>query len=143
MRAAEKVGRATLDGRSRVLGPEHPATLKAMVNLATSLLHQGQYVEAEKLLRDALSSQRRVLGPSHPNVGASLYQLAVLKGLQGKNDEALTLLRESIDHGLPPDDTLGIETDPDLKPLRGDPRFTALIAEASKRAAAAPGKRTD
>jgi hypothetical protein len=32
---------------------------------------------------------------------------------------------------------LGIENDPDLKPLHGDPRFDALVAHAKARATAA------
>lgn len=137
---AVKLGRTTLDIRRRVLGPEHPKTLLAMVNLATSLLQAGQYPEVEKLLGQAIEVQKRVLGPDHRDVGASAYELAILKEHEGKNDEALELLREAIDHGLPSDDTLGIETNPDLKSLHGDPRFTALIEEIKKRAATAAQK---
>jgi serine/threonine protein kinase len=137
---AESLGRTTLDIRRRVLGLEHPKTLLAMVSVATSLLQEGHYFEAEKLLREALEIQRRTLGPDHRDVGASMYELAILEQHEGKNDEALALLREAIDHGLSPDDSLGIETDPDLKSLHGDPRFTALVAETKKHAAAAVQK---
>jgi len=108
-----------------------------MVNLATSLLQAGQYPEAEILLWQAIEVQKRVLGPDHRDVGASAYELAILKEHEGKNDEALVLIREAIDHGLSSDDTSGIETDPDLKSLRSDPRFATLVAETKKRAAAA------
>jgi hypothetical protein len=40
-------------------------------------------------------------------------------------------------HGLSPAQAVGIETDPDLKLLRGDARFDALVAEAKQHAAAA------
>jgi tetratricopeptide (TPR) repeat protein len=111
-----------------------------MVSLATSLLQEDHNLEAEKLLREALEVQRRILGLDHRDIGASTYELAILEEREGKNDEALGLLREAIDHGLSLDDSLGIETDPDLKSLHADPRFTALVAETKKRAAAAVQK---
>jgi pentatricopeptide repeat protein len=58
-------------------------------------------------------------------------------GRKGNRDEAFSLLREAVDHGLPPNADLGIEKDPDLKSLHGDPRFAALVAHAQERAAAA------
>jgi serine/threonine protein kinase len=137
---AETLGRTTLEIRRRVLGPEHPTTLKAMVSLATSLRQEDHYLEAEKLLREALEVQRRILGLDHRDIGASTYELAILEEREGRSDEALGLLREAIDHGLSLDDWLGIETDPDLKSLHADPRFTALVAETKKRAAAAVQK---
>jgi hypothetical protein len=65
------------------------------------------------------------------------YKLAILEQHKGNSAEFLTLLQEALDHGLSPDECLGIETDPDLKSLHGDPRFTVLIVESKKRAAAA------
>ena len=137
---AETLGRTTLEIRSRVLGKEHPKTLLTMVSLATSLLHEGQYSEAKTLLENALASQRRTLGPDHRDVGASLYELAILEAHQGKDNEALSLIRESIDHGLSPDDKQHLETDPDLRSLHSDPRFTAFLAETKGRAAVATQK---
>jgi hypothetical protein len=40
-------------------------------------------------------------------------------------------------HGLSPAQTLGIETDPDLKAFHEDARFAAIIARAKQHAAAA------
>jgi non-specific serine/threonine protein kinase/serine/threonine-protein kinase len=137
---AESLGRTTLDIRRRVLGPEHPKTLLTVVSVATSLRQESHYFEAEKLLRAALEIQRRTLVPDNRDVRASMYELAILEQHEGKNDEALALLREAIDHGLSPYDSLGIETDPDLKSLHGDPGFTALVAETKKHAAAAVQK---
>ena len=134
---AEKLYRETLDIRRRVLGPEHLDTLRSVNNLASVLTEEGHYAEAEKLQREALDVQRRVLGPEHPATARSTYNLGCLAALRGRIDEALSLLREAVDHGLPSGVDLGIDKDPDLKSLHGDPRFAALVAHAKERAAAA------
>jgi hypothetical protein len=49
---------------------------------------------------------------------------------QNRRNEALSLLREAVEHGLPTYAILGMDQDPDLKSLHGDPRFEALVAKA-------------
>jgi eukaryotic-like serine/threonine-protein kinase len=134
---AEKLNRETLDIRRRVLGPEHPDTLGSMVDLSVILIEMGEYAEAENLLKQARDIQRRVLGPDHPNTAITTYNLGSLAAHRGRRDEALSLLREAVDHELPRNADLGIDKDPDLKSLHGDPRFAALVAHAKERAAAA------
>jgi serine/threonine protein kinase len=133
---AEKLYRELLDIRRRVLGPKNPDTLLSMNNLASDLRSEGRYAEAEKLLRETIDSRRRVLGPDHPDTAISTYALACVMARQGRRDEALSLLREAVEHGLPGYVVLGMDNDPDLKSLHGDPRFEALVAKA--RQAAAP-----
>jgi len=133
---AEKLGREALDSERRVLGPEHPNTLLTINTLAGTLSREGRYPETEKLLRELLDIQRRVLGPEHPNTAISVYNLGCMAALQGRRDEAFPLLREAVDHGLRASTDLGIEKDPDLNSLHGDPRFAALVAHAKEKAAA-------
>jgi eukaryotic-like serine/threonine-protein kinase len=130
---AEQMDRKTLDIRRRVLGPEHPHTLLSMNNLAGDLLSEGHYAEAEKLYREALVIDRRVLGPEHPATAMESYNLGCIMALQGRRDEALSFLREAVEHGL--HNYAGIDNDPDLKSLHGDPRFAALVADARQAAA--------
>jgi len=137
---AEKLDREILEIRRRVLGPEHPHTLGSMDELARALSYQGRYAEAEKLLRETREIQRRVLGPENPATAASTYNLGGILARKGDRDGALSLLREAVDHGLQPNYDLGIEKDPDLKSLYGDPRFTALVAHAKERAAVPKSK---
>jgi non-specific serine/threonine protein kinase/serine/threonine-protein kinase len=134
---AEKLLRETLDIRHRVLGPDHRDTLMSMNNLANMLFLEGRYGDAEKLEREALGIQRRVLGPDHPDTAMSTYNLGGIALHKGKPDEALSLLREAVDHGLAPNIALQLEKDPDLEALHSDPRFSALVAHAKERAAAA------
>ena len=134
---AEKLLQDSLETEARVLGPEHPETLMSMHNLGDILFEEGRYGEAEKMMRETRSISRRVLGPEYPDTAASTYSLGSIALRTGKRDEALADLREAVDHGLPPNLDLGIETDPDLKSLHGDPRFDALVAHAKERAAAA------
>jgi eukaryotic-like serine/threonine-protein kinase len=131
---AEKLMRESLEIETRVLGPEHPDTLRSMHNLGDILYEEGRYDEAEKLLRETLNTSRRVLGPEYPDTAASIYSLGSIALRRGNPDEALADLREAVDHGLAPDLDLGIERDPDLQALHGDPRFEALVIHAKERA---------
>jgi serine/threonine protein kinase/tetratricopeptide (TPR) repeat protein len=134
---AEKLQRETLDIERRTLGPEHPGTLRSMSNLAHILSSEGRYEEAEKLQLETLEMQRRVVGPDNPETAASIYNLGCIAARRGQREKALPLLRESLDHGLSPAIAVGIEKDPDLKSLHGDPRFSALVADARGHVAAA------
>jgi len=131
---AEKLQRQTVDSMRRVLGPEHPFTVGTIDGLAETLIKEGRYDEAEKLARETLEIQRRVLGPEHPDTASTRYDLAVALAHNGRNDEAISILREAIDHGLDPATDFAMSKDPDLKPLRKDARFEALVSYAKERA---------
>ena len=108
-----------------------------MLHLALTLGDEGGNAEAEKMERELLDIQRRVLGPEHPGTALSVYNLGCLAARQGRRNEALSLLREAVDHGASVHTDLGIDKDPDLQSLHGDPHFTALVAHAKEKAAAA------
>jgi serine/threonine protein kinase len=127
----------TLEIQRRTLGPEHRDTLITAIGLASSLGALGKYEEAEKLLYQTRDIQRRVLGPESPRTATTNYNLACLAVRRGRRDDAFSFLREAVAHGLSPAEGLGMESDPDLKSLHDDPRFTALAVEARQRAGAA------
>lgn len=133
---AEKLQRETVTIQRRVLGPEHPDTLLSMNYLAWNLMEQGHYSEAEKLQRETRAIQQRVLGSEHPDTANSTYNLGCLAARQGHREQALSLLGDAVDHGLEPSQALAMEKDSDLRSLRGDSRFAALVARAKKRATA-------
>jgi tetratricopeptide (TPR) repeat protein len=55
-----------LEERRRILGEEHPQTLKTWKNWAYSLQQLGRYTESEAEKRALLKVRRRVLGKEHP-----------------------------------------------------------------------------
>jgi len=137
---AEQLQRQALSGQLRVLGPEHGTTLMTQSVLAMSLVQLGRYAEADSLLQDTIGVQRRVLGPDDANTAASIYNLAIVKVNEGDRVEAFRLLHEAVTHGLSPSDRLGLERDPDLDSLHGDPRFDALVGEVRSRTTAAASR---
>lgn len=138
---AEQIQRDGLAVQRRVLGAEHPHTLRSMHNLVDILYRENRYPEAEQTDREIREIQQRILPPDSLDTARSTYDMACLEALQGHRNQALPLLREAVDHGLGPNEMLALQNDDDLKSLRGDPRFTALVAHARERAAAAQQKK--
>ena len=133
---AEQLLRQTVDGKRRTMGPEHPSIFYSLDTLGDVLKKEKRYAESEKIYRQAFDGRSRVLGAANPDTAFSAYALACVLALEGKRDEAFTNLRFAVEHALSADQRKELETDSDLKPLRGDPRFGALLATASQSAAA-------
>ena len=133
---AEKLEEETLEIYLRVFGRERLGTMSSMINLASIQRDMGRHEDAEKLFRETLDLEGRVLGSDQPETAETKYELACLLTRRGQIDEALSLLRQAVDHGLHSRVDLKIENEPYFNSLHGDPRFTALVAHAKKRAAA-------
>jgi serine/threonine protein kinase len=86
-----------LETRRRVLGAEHPDTLRAMDQMAKNLEREGHYAEAGKLEHETLDIRRRALGPNHPDTIASMHGVAVIALDEGRYPEAEKLNRELLD----------------------------------------------
>ena len=129
---SEKLHAQALEISKRVLGPDHPRTLTAMVALGNDYMEEGKYQVAEALDQQALEVAKRVAGPEDAVTATIKYNMACLRAHLGDKSGAIALLADAVDHGFPPGDALGIDTDSDLASLHGDPRFSALIAHAKQ-----------
>jgi tetratricopeptide (TPR) repeat protein len=67
----------TLADCERVLGADHPNTLRSRNNLAMSYLAAGRTAKAISLLERTLADCERVLGADHPDTLASRDNLAM------------------------------------------------------------------
>ena len=65
-----------LEDRTRVLGPDHPATLTTRSALAHWLGRAGQVQEAAGQFERLLEDRTRVLGPDHPETLRTRSNLA-------------------------------------------------------------------
>jgi tetratricopeptide (TPR) repeat protein/predicted Ser/Thr protein kinase len=81
----------------RVLGPNHPQTLRSMDDLVLNLNREGHYAEAEKLQRETLDLRLRDLGLQQPDTLKSMSSLAITLALEGRYAEAERLQRETLD----------------------------------------------
>ena len=85
---AEHLGAQVLDMRKRVLGAEHPDTLRSMANLARIYSKKGNLKEAETLEVQVLDKRRRILGAEHRDTLINMRNIASIYSSQGKWDEA-------------------------------------------------------
>ncbi|MBV9729145.1 MAG: tetratricopeptide repeat protein, partial [Pseudonocardiales bacterium] len=64
---ARHLGQDTLTRARRVLGIDHPDTVRSAMVLAVTLRELGQYEQARQLGQDTLTRARQVLGDDHPH----------------------------------------------------------------------------
>jgi non-specific serine/threonine protein kinase/serine/threonine-protein kinase len=128
---AEKVLVEVLTIRRRVRGPEDPDTLFAMESLGITLSYEKQFAKAENLFQEALQMAQRSSdkGP----LATAWYSFACGAAVAGYRGRALEYLGKAADLGS--QDIAKMANDEDLKSLRGDAGFTALIAQAKTRMA--------
>jgi len=122
---AEKLQRQTLDIDRHVFGPEHPYTLFGMANVAIDVSHRGRYAEAQTLYREAIQIASKA---NQPGVIDTLwYYFGSMAAAAGHRDDAFDYLTKAVDHGYK--NAEAMQSDDDLKSLRGDPRFGALLVK--------------
>jgi tetratricopeptide (TPR) repeat protein len=88
--ASELVEKA-LEVLNRTRGTDHPETLTAMADLASTYWNQGRWNAAEKLQETVLEARTRVLGTDHPDTAIAMASLASTYRSQGRWDEAVKL----------------------------------------------------
>lgn len=73
---SESLKALVLASRRRREGVRAPETLRAMSNLASSMLSLAKYAEAADTLEEVLRLREEILGPEHPDIVTTLNELA-------------------------------------------------------------------
>jgi tetratricopeptide (TPR) repeat protein len=92
---ARRLEERVLEVKTRVLGAEHPNTLTAMSNLASTLKAQGDHAGARRLQERVLEARTRLLGTEHEDTLTSMNNLASTLRAQG-DDAGARRLHERI-----------------------------------------------
>jgi tetratricopeptide (TPR) repeat protein len=93
-------------------------------HLAEHYLERGDRTRGLEIYEETAGELRQADAPGHI-LGGAIYNLACARVAQGRKDEALELLAEAFP--MRDDLRLGAAADPDLAPLKTNPRFRALI----------------
>jgi putative methionine-R-sulfoxide reductase with GAF domain len=80
----------------RVLGEDHPETLRSAHNLAVGLRALGEHEQARQLHEDTLTRRRRVLGEDHPDTLRSANNLANNLSALGEHEQARQLHEDTL-----------------------------------------------
>ena len=80
----------------RILGADHPDTLRARNNLALAYRAAGRLNEAIPLHEETLTALAQILGPNHPDTLTSRNNLALAYQETGRFNDAIPLLEETL-----------------------------------------------
>jgi adenylate cyclase len=116
------VARAALERDERHI-EMHPDDARALYLGAHALVHLGEPERAREWAARALAID--------PDENSTIYNVACLYVQMGEHEGALDLLEKAIRNGFGQKEW--IENDPDLAPLRDEPRFKSLLQFLSKR----------
>ena len=94
---AETLQTEVVDTRNEILGDEHPETIRAMGNLATTYHFLGKYTKAEKMRIEVLDASNRILGVEHQDTIHATANLAATYRNLGKYTEAEKLHMQVLD----------------------------------------------
>ena len=94
---AEQLGIQVFDMRKRLLGAEHPDTLKSMASLARMYADRGNLKDAEQLEVQVLDMRKKLLGAEHADTLISMGNLARTYADRGKLKQAEQLEVQVLD----------------------------------------------
>jgi serine/threonine protein kinase len=134
-REAEDSARQAFEAQLRVLGPQHNDTIRSLQYLGIALALNHHYDEAKALFDGII---QKIGANKGRESSVPWYELACVDAAARHRAEAFDHLRRAIKTGE--SDAGDLKSDDDLKSLRSDHRFNALVAEAQRHpdAAAAP-----
>jgi len=94
---AEKLLVQVMEIRKKVLGADHPDTLRSIGNLANTYANQRRWNRAEQLEIQVVDMMKKVLGAEHPDTLRSMGNLAGTYADQGRWNEAEQLQVQVMD----------------------------------------------
>jgi eukaryotic-like serine/threonine-protein kinase len=94
---AEKAFRAVYDINLKEFGPDHPATVSALTNVASLLLEESKYSEAEAIFKQVVEADQHILGPDHPRTLVATGNLGLAYLDAKRYPEADALYRDLLD----------------------------------------------
>jgi tetratricopeptide (TPR) repeat protein len=93
---AEALFRRAFQACEKVLGLEHPDTLRVVNNLGSLLMNKGDCEGAEVFLRRALQGYEKALGADHPDTLRSVNAVGVMLSEKGDHESAEALFRRAL-----------------------------------------------
>ena len=94
---SEELYRLALEGYERILGAEHPNTLRCLHGFGGILLRNGNRDGAEALYLRALEGYEKTVGGEHPSSLAIINNLGVLQKVKGDYAGAEVLCRRALE----------------------------------------------
>jgi tetratricopeptide (TPR) repeat protein len=94
---AQRLQQQVLEASTRVLGEEHPATLKAKGELASTLAAHGDRARGLQLQEHVLEASTRVSGAEHPATLRAMGELALSLAAQGEHVRARELEERALE----------------------------------------------
>jgi hypothetical protein len=94
---AEQLQWQVMDKRKKLLGADHPNTLRSMTNQAHTYHSQGKWNEAEQLQVQIMDMRKKLLSADHPDTLRTMANLAATYHRQGKWNEAEQLQIQVMD----------------------------------------------
>jgi tetratricopeptide (TPR) repeat protein len=122
---AEKLARQAFEVQVRSSGPQNPQTLYTLLQMGRTMALSHRYAEAKKLFQEAI--EKGGDSARQQNRWLAWYNFACVAEAANHSDEALQYLQEAVNRGYKNAD--GLMADENLKSLRQNPHYQALVAE--------------
>lgn len=91
---------AALEPQHKILGDDHPGTIRTRVTLASVLTTEGKFDAADTEFHTALAIQTTLLGEAHPDTLDTRSRLAVALRARDRLDEAEAEFRDVLDRQI-------------------------------------------
>ena len=122
---AEKLARQAFEIQVQSSGPQNSQTLYTLLQMGRAMALSQRYAEAKKLFEAAIEKEGN--SRTQQNRWLAWYNFACVAEAANHSDEALQYLQEAVKRGYKNAD--GLMADENLKTLRQNPHFQALVAE--------------